>query len=151
MAVRIKAPQDLGAGIMFAFLGLAALVIAQNYEAGNASRFGPGMVPRLLSMCLLVGGLIVIARSFVGHGAKIETWIPRPILFVLAAVLIFGLLIEHSGLVLSTIAITIVGRLANRAYAARWIETLILSVCLAAFGSMAFVKSLDLPIPLWPS
>jgi len=151
MAGIIKAPQDLGAGILFAALGAGALIIAQNYEAGTASRFGPGMVPRMLGFCLLAGGLIVIARAFLSPGEKIEKWLLRPNIFVLAAVLTFGFAIEHTGLVIAVIAITIMGRFAQQAYMVRWVETAILAIGLAIFGSLAFVKSLELPIPLWPT
>ncbi|MGE0746167.1 MAG: tripartite tricarboxylate transporter TctB family protein [Rhodospirillales bacterium] len=135
---------------MFAVLGAGALIIAQNYEAGNASRFGPGMVPRLLGACLLIGGIAVIARGFLSHGDRIERWILRPNIFVLLSVLAFGLLIEHTGLILATIVITVIARCAQQAYQVRWIETAVLAVGLAAFGAIAFVKSLELPIPLWP-
>lgn len=141
----------MGAGIMFAALGAGALIIAQNYEAGTFSRFGPGMVPRMVGWCLLVGGLIVIARSFVGEGARIEKWILRPNVFVLLSVVAFGLLIEHTGVIAAVIVMTAISRAAQSIYNARWVETIVIAIALAAVAVFGFVLALELPIPIWPS
>ena len=150
MTGRVKAPQDIAAGIFFTLLGVVALIIATDYEAGTASRFGPGMVPRMVSWCLILGGLAVTARSFSIAGDRIERWTFQPNFFVLLSILLFGLLIESIGLVFVILLVTFVSRFANNEYRRRWKETAVLAVCLAAIGALGFVKALELPIQLWP-
>ena len=61
--LRVKSPQDFGAGVVFVLLGLAGYYFGSDLAFGTAARMGPGYFPMLLS------GLIVVVGA-VGHGAR---------------------------------------------------------------------------------
>ena len=42
MAVRIRSPRDLGAGVLFALIGVAGFWFGRVYTFGSISRMGPG-------------------------------------------------------------------------------------------------------------
>ena len=56
--MRPKSTQDLATGLMFLAVGIAGLVIGWNYPMGTAQRPDTGVLPRILSWCLVgTGGL----------------------------------------------------------------------------------------------
>lgn len=148
---RLKLTQDLVAGLFFLLLGIGALIIAYNYAPGTASRFGPGMAPRIFSWCLIVGGAIILGRAILAGSEAIDRLSVRPIFWVTLAVVVFGLVLGYLGLVLTTLVCTVIGRMAEPGLVQKWTETAIVAVVLALLGIFAFVRALELPIPLWPS
>ena len=59
--MRIKGGQDFATGLLFIAVGLAALWIGADYTMGTAQRPGTGVLPRILSWCLIgTGGLLLI-------------------------------------------------------------------------------------------
>ena len=145
--VRVRSPQDLGAGAMFVLIGAAGLYFGQDLTVGSASRMGPGYFPTLLSYLIIVVGLVVGARGFTVDGPPIEPIHMRPLFAILAAILAFGLLIDRIGLALTTALLTI-----GAAYARRHVdlkETLLLAIGLALFAVGVFVYALTQPLPAW--
>ena len=62
--LRVKSPQDLGAGLVFVLIGLAGLYFGSDLTFGTAARMGPGYFPILLSaMIAAVGELGVPIRA----------------------------------------------------------------------------------------
>ena len=47
----IRGPQDLYSGLLFIAIGAATVLIAVNYQVGQAERMGPGYFPRALGCC----------------------------------------------------------------------------------------------------
>ena len=47
--LRVKSPQDLGAGLVFMLIGVAGLYFGSDLAFGTAARMGPGYFPTLLS------------------------------------------------------------------------------------------------------
>src|SRR5262249_62006031 len=70
--LRIKSPQDFGAAIILIVIGLAGLWFGREYELGTISQMGPGYMPRLLSIGLLLFGGVIGARALTVAGP------PRP-------------------------------------------------------------------------
>ena len=62
MTLRIKSPQDVGAAIILIAIGLAGLWFGRDYDIGSVSRMGPGYMPALLSIGLLVFGAVIGLR-----------------------------------------------------------------------------------------
>jgi hypothetical protein len=75
-------------------------------------------------------------------------WHLRPLLFVLASVLVFGGLIEWSGLVPATIGMVLVAAAASTD--TRWLETTIVGIVLAGAAVLIFVKGLGLTMKILP-
>ena len=145
--VRVKSPQDLGAGAVFVLIGVAGFYFGSDLAMGSAARMGPGYFPMLLSGLITALGLIVGFGSLAVEGPPIEPVQLRPILFIVAAILIFGFLIELVGLALTAILLTLFA-----AYARPEVklgETLILGAGLALFTVVVFVYLLGQALPAW--
>ena len=145
--LRLKSPQDLGAGLVFILIGLAGLYFGQDLRFGSAARMGPGFFPYYISLAIVLIGAIVAARSFALHGPPIEAMKLRPILCVLAALLVFGFAMETLGLVFSAVALTVVATLAQRR--PNWRDTLLLAAGMTAFCAIVFVWALKQPLTLF--
>jgi hypothetical protein len=145
--VRVKSPQDVGAGLVFLAIGVAGLYFGADLSFGTSARMGPGYFPTLLSLSIIAIGLIVGFQGMTVDGPPIEPMQLRPIAFIIAAILIFGFLIESIGLALTAIALTVLAAFARREV--NWIETLLLGVGLALFTVGVFVYLLGQALPAW--
>ena len=72
MALSIKHPKDFYAGLMYAVVGLGALVLARGYHMGTSVRMGPGYFPTVLGGLLLLIGTISMVRAFTHSGEAIK-------------------------------------------------------------------------------
>jgi putative tricarboxylic transport membrane protein len=147
------ARKDVLSGLMFAGVALFGLWLSQDYPIGTALRMGTGYVPRLLCWILLGLGVIVLvqglrqaqdARSL--SSDDISAW--RPVVFVAASLVIFGLSIEHLGLVISILLLIGVGAVAARGL--KPVETFVAALVLIALSWGIFILGLGLTIPVWP-
>jgi Tripartite tricarboxylate transporter TctB family len=145
--LRVKSPQDLGAGLAFLLIGAAGIYFGKDLAFGTASRMGPGYFPVLLSGLIIVLGLIVGAKGLMVEGPPIEPVQLRPILFITAAILIFGYLIESVGLALTAILLTLFAAYARPEV--KLSETIVLGVGLALFTVVVFVYLLGQALPAW--
>jgi hypothetical protein len=145
--LRVRSPQDLGAGIVFLVIGLAGIYFGRNLAMGTAARMGPGYFPVMLSYLIVLIGLIVGARGLTLDGPPIERIQLRPIFFVAASLLLFGAIIDQVGLAITTVALTIVAAYARRDV--NVLEALVLGVGLALFTIGVFVYALSQPLPAW--
>ena len=144
----VRSPKDLVAGLMFVGIGIAAIVIASNYTLGTAARMGPGYFPRILGILMIVLGAIIGLRSLRLSGPPLPGWKWRPVLVVLGSVLIFGLVVDRLGLVLSTMLLIVMSSAASVEFRAR--EAAISGVLLALLAVGVFVIGLKLQIGIWP-
>jgi hypothetical protein len=145
--LRVKSPQDLGAGLVFMLIGLAGLYFGSDLAFGTASRMGPGYFPAVLSMLILAIGIVVGLRGLSTEGPPIEPVQLRPIGFIIAAILIFGILIQSVGLALTAVLLTMFAAFARREV--NLIETFLLGAGLAIFTVSVFVYLLGQPLPAW--
>jgi Tripartite tricarboxylate transporter TctB family len=145
--VRVKSPQDLGAGVVFVLIGLAGLYFGRELAFGTAARMGPGYFPILLSVLILAIGIIVAIRGLTTEGPPIEPVQLRPIAMIIAAILIFGVLIDVVGLALTALLLTVFAAYARREV--KLTETILLGAGLAAFTVAVFVYLLGQPLPAW--
>ena len=147
----IRHPKDFGSGIMFTGFGIASLVIGAGYPLGTAARMGPGYFPRILGLLLLAFGAVLIVRSLVTRheGEPIQIGSIRPMMIVLGAVVLFGVLVNWLGLILTSILLIVLSSAAS--YEFRWKEALISGVVLSTVSYFAFVYGLGLQFATWPT
>ncbi|MBD0417012.1 tripartite tricarboxylate transporter TctB family protein [Oryzicola mucosus] len=145
--IKVRSPQDLGAGILFLLFGLAGIFLGRDLDFGSARNMGPGYFPILISCFIVVIGAIVAGRAFLVEGPAIERVQFRPIFMLLVALAVFGFLISQIGVVLTSILMMIVAAYARPHV--RIVETLIFAVCVAIFVAVVFVFGLNQPMPLW--
>jgi Tripartite tricarboxylate transporter TctB family len=145
--LRVKSPQDLGAGLVFLAIGIAGLYFGRELAFGTSARMGPGYFPILLSVLIIAVGLVVGFKGLTIEGPPVEKVQLRPISFIVAAILIFGFLIESVGLALTAILLTVFAAYARPEVKLR--ETMLLGVGLALFTVVVFVYVLGQALPAW--
>jgi hypothetical protein len=145
--LRVKSPQDFGAGLVFLLIGAAGLYFGSELSFGTSARMGPGYFPTLLSLSIIFIGLVVGFRGVTVEGPPVEPVQIRPITFIVAAILIFGFMIDSIGLALTAIALTVFAAFARRDV--NLVETLLLGVGLALFTVLVFVYLLGQALPAW--
>jgi hypothetical protein len=147
MLVRNK--KDFAGGLVLVFFGAGALFMAHDYRMGTTFRMGPGYFPVVLASLLLVIGIIVASMSLRSGEVKLPHFAWRPLIIVSAAVALFGIIINSTGLALSTFVMVVVSRLARPGYP--WVETIVLSVALSILCAVIFSFGLKIQMPLWPT
>ena len=146
--MRIKAPRDFWAGLMFLAFGIGFAWAAQSYQMGTAVRMGPAYFPTVLGGLLAVLGLVVFLQSFVVNGDGVSRFYVKPVLLVLGGVVIFALLLRPLGLIAATVPLIFVPALGGYDFLRRHVP--ILAACLVVFALLVFVKGLGLPFTLCP-
>lgn len=158
--MKIKSQKDFFSGLMFTAVGVSFAWGAAGYNVGTGARMGPGYFPMMLGIVLaFLGGLIMFKALVVEteSGDKIGKWAWKPMLFIIGANLLFGIMIgglpsiglPPMGLVAGIFALTIVASLAGERFKLK--EVLILATILAVGSYLAFVMLLKLQFPVWPT
>jgi hypothetical protein len=158
--VKIKSQKDFFSGLMFTVVGASFAYGATNYNIGTGGRMGPGYFPLLLGVILAVLGGAIMFKALVVEtqtGDKIGKWAWKPLFFIIAANLLFGILlgglpslgIPAMGLIAAIFGVTIVASLAGDTFNLK--EVLILSVVLSIGSYLAFIMLLKLQFPVWPT
>ena len=156
----IKSQKDFFSGLMFIVIGVAFAWGATTYNVGEGARMGPGYFPLMLGIVLALIGAVVLFTSLVVEvegGDKIGRWAWRPLLFIIGANLLFGILLAGlpsiklpgMGLIAAIYGLVIVSSMADGHFHIR--DVLILSTVLAVGSYIAFILILKLQIPVWPS
>jgi len=151
---------DFWAGVMFTAIGLMFLVVAYGikfgdtvllpgYSMGTPARMGPAFFPFWLGLILSLLGAGIVVAALRSHEEKpLEKFHWGPILWVLGAVVSFGLLMKPIGMPLAGLVLVIIASMGSHDF--RWKPTIILALCLVIFATGVFVYGLKLPIPLCP-
>ena len=145
--LRIRSQQDFGAAIILIAIGLAGLWFGRDYEIGTVARMGPGYMPALLSIGLLVFGGIIGLRAVTADGPPIEPGRWYPAVAILLCVLLFAFLIDSAGLAPATFMVAVLAAFASPDV--RWKQVLALGVALTIFCVLVFVYGLRQPIPVF--
>jgi hypothetical protein len=157
--VHIQNQKDFFAGVMFIGLGVTFAWSARVYDIGSASQMGPGYFPMLLGILMALIGAVLTFRAVVIRtegGAKIGGWAWRPMVYIIAANLVFGVLLAGLrgiklpalGLILAIYAMTFIVSMARANW--KFTKTLALATVLAAGSYLIFVLALKLQIQVWP-
>lgn len=150
--MKIKSQRDFAAGLMFLIIGIAFAIGATNYTYGESARPGPGYFPLLLGVIMSLLGAIVLFKALTiesDGGDPIGAIAWKPLLLIVGAVALFGLLLPRLGMVITIPALVAVSSLAGDEF--HWLDAVINSVALTIFSYLVFVLGLGLTIPLWPS
>jgi Tripartite tricarboxylate transporter TctB family len=157
----IKSQKDFFSGVMFTVVGLTFAIGANNYTVGTSARMGPGYFPLLLGIVLALLGVAVMFQGITSKtaedGDKIGSFHWKPLLFIIGANILFGILIgglpsvglPPMGMVAAIYALTIVASLAGDSFKLK--EVLVLATVLSIGSYLAFIKLLALQFPVWPT
>ena len=139
---------DLIAGGCVIALSGGFMLLAMDYGLGSAMRMGAGYYPFVASLLGMVLGGVIVVQALLAAPEEATDFRWRPLIFVSAAFVLFGLLIERGGLLATVVVTTMVGSMADRE--ARMAESLPLGVGLALGIWAVFVALLGLSIPVLP-
>lgn len=141
---------DLVGGILLLGIGLlTAIYASSHYSLGTPSNMGPGMFPTILGSILAVLGVMVIVPAFM----RAEALPPleyRSLIFVIASLLVFALILQHFGLVPAVAALTLTAALASPYFSL--IQSIIIAIALSVIAVLTFTVGLGVPISIarWP-
>lgn len=148
MPAWIKGPQDFIGGIALMALALFALWASRDLQGMHGFSFGAGTAPRMFAVLLLILGFGVMMTGVLWEGAPIQKYHWRGPFFVSLAIIAFAVMIRPVGLVITAFASFMIAALGT--HETKWVESLIVCVCLTAFCCVLFPYGLGLPMPLWP-
>lgn len=94
------------------------------------------------------GQWLVYAVNGVGILLFFASFGKRSLFQILVMTILFGYMLKPLGLVISTIVLILGAAKAGHEF--KFKEVAIMAVVLAIFSSLAFVKGLGLPFPIWP-
>ena len=144
----IRNPKDFWSGTLFVAIGVATIVIGSKYTLGTAARMGPGYFPRILGILLIVLGGILALRATRTTGGPMPRFHWRPLCIVLGSVGLFGAIVQHVGVAISTVILIVTASAASHEFRPR--EALVAGVMLAVLAVGVFVIGLQLQLPIWP-
>ena len=158
--MKIQSQRDFAAGALFCAFGVAFAWGAAAYSVGSGARMGPGYFPLIVGLLIALLGAVITARSLIVHtedGDPIGAIAWRPLLFIIGANLLFGVLLgglpalglPPMGLIVAVYALTLVSSLAGDQFNLK--SVLILATVLAVGSYVAFVWALNLQFPVWPT
>ena len=156
----IKSQKDFFCGLMFVLVGVAFAWGATNYKVGDGARMGPGYFPLLLGVLMATLGGVITFKALVVEtedGEKIGSWAWKPLFFIIAGNLMFGLMLgglpsikfPSFGLIVAIYALTFIS--ANAGEEFKFKEVAILATVLAVMSYLAFIVLLKLQFPVWPA
>ena len=169
--MKIKSERDFWSGWVFVVVGAVFAIGAMNDSMGPAcpaggacesslgARFsqlsadpGDGFFPLALGLLLVILGAGVLFKSLTIEsegGDPIGSFAWRPLGAIVAAVAVFGALIEPVGLVATVPVLVVVSSLAGDGLRPRGV--LVGAVVLSILSWAIFAWGLKLAIPVWPA
>jgi hypothetical protein len=141
--------KDVWSGILLIFVAVAGLYLNQDHNLGTARRMGPGYMPMLVFWIQMGLGAIILVLGLFNGPDRLERWAWRELVLILAAMCVFGMLLEKGGLFLTIAATVVVSSLADRTH--RPLGVLGLVVFLIALCWFVFIRELDIRVNIWPS
>ena len=148
MALKIRSVKDFNAGLMFIVIGGMFAIGANQYPMGTAVRMGPAYFPSILGWGTVALGVFVLVESFFVDEKPPAPVLWRPLILVLASVMLFGALVNTGGLITATIVQIIVSALGGHEF--KWKEAIISAAILSVSVWAIFDKALGLPFKLFP-
>ena len=147
----MRLTKDLLAGLMFCAFGIGSVAIAHSYTLGTLNRMGSGFFPTTIGAGLTIVGALIGIRALLRPDTSepLAALNIRPTIFMGAAIVLFGLLVEDFGLVAALAALIVVARLAGREGSVAELAVMVVILIAVAIG--IFVYALGIRLPLWPS
>ena len=158
--MNIKSQKDFFSGLLFTAVGVAFAWGATKYSVGTGARMGPGYFPLMLGILMAILGGVITFKALVVEtedGDKVGSWAWKPLFFIIAANLLFGLMLgglpsikfPAFGLIAGIYALTFVASLAGEEF--KFKEVAVLATILAVMSYLAFIVLLKLQFPVWPA
>jgi hypothetical protein len=147
MSTPLQHNRDFLAGLLFLVIGGIGFYVALSYPFGTLQRMGPGYFPRVLSGILIAFGVVTLLRG-IKSGERVRgSWGWLPLLMLTVALLSFGFLMEHVGMIPALVVMFFSAAFAGKEF--RFVEVLALTVIMCLAATAIFVWGLKLPYVLF--
>ncbi|AQV95171.1 MULTISPECIES: tripartite tricarboxylate transporter TctB family protein [Cupriavidus] len=149
--MRIRSQKDFASGLMFILVGFGFSWVARGYSMGTAAKMGPGYFPFWLGIVLALLGALVLwgALSSKAEQDSLARWDIKTLLWILGAVVLFGLMLKPLGMVLSVLVLVLVSSMASHEFS--WKGAILNAIILVLISMGAFVYGINLQMPVWPA
>ena len=150
--MKIKSQKDFWAGMMFIAVGVGFAIGAFNYSFGQSARPGPGYFPFGLGILLAILGALTTFEALTietDDGEPIGGVAWKPLLIIVGATVMFGVLLPRLGMAISLPLLVIVSAMAGDEF--HWGEAIANAAILTVGSWLVFIYGLGLTIPLWPT
>ncbi|WAC72591.1 tripartite tricarboxylate transporter TctB family protein [Roseateles sp. SL47] len=151
--MKIKSQRDFWSGLLFVIVGVAfAWGSLVHYSFGSSARPGPGYFPFGLGVLLAILGGAVLFKALTIEsegGQPIGSFAWRPLVIVVAAIVVFGFALPRLGLAITLPLLIIMSSMASDEF--NWRDAILSSVVLTIGSWAIFVWGLSLVIPVWPT
>lgn len=146
----VKDQQNFATGLLYLAVGAVVAVAAGRYRIGSLARMGPGYLPFAAGLALGIVGLCLIGLALRQRAmsSTIGTWSGKSIVIVLSSIVLFGLLVEHMGLVIAVPVLVGLSARAHPEFSWRSLGVSVLVLLLLTWT--IFVLLLGLPLPTLP-
>jgi hypothetical protein len=145
---RFQVNRDFASGLLFFAFGAGAVLVARGYPFGAPTQMGAGFFPVVIGALLMLLGGVLSLVSFrkPADFEPLTLYELRALGVILAVVVLFGLVIESWGLVISVVLLSVLSRLAGRDGSIRELAAVTAVLVCLAIG--IFIYGLRLPIPV---
>jgi len=140
--------REIIAGLVWAAIGLAAVVIARGYDFGTIIRMGPGFVPTMLGLLLILFGLVAAWQGRVLPRMPLDIRL-RPFGYIIGGIVVWVVLVDRAGFVPSTVALILISARAEREIT--WTESALLAAGMTLVGYLIFIRGIGIPIAAFGS
>jgi hypothetical protein len=128
-------------GVLVVF-GILVLWVGRDYQLGTMARIGPGFFPHLIAWLLIFSGIAVVLESVLVDEAKPRFRL-RPLLMIMAGILVWSLVIERFGLYPATFLLVLVSAMGESDF--RVLPSLALALGLSVLSHLVFIAGFGLP------
>lgn len=127
------------------FIVVGAIFAAQSLavDLGSWLRIGPGGMPLILSLLLVLLGVGILIQATRSEGESVGVIAWRGMVFILLAPILFGLLVRGAGFVAAVFVTSLVASFAS--FKMTPLYALVLAALLTIFSTVVFSYGLGLP------
>lgn len=143
--MKLALSKNVVAALIVFAIGLAAFIDAQRNAFGSLRAIGPGFMPTIVSACLMVIGVLMLARAVVAEAEALPRIAWRPLLLVTAGLLAFFFSMSWVGYLPAIFLTCVIVALADKVE--RPLTMLAVIVGLCVFSWFVFTLLLGIPMP----
>ncbi len=134
-------------GSFLLIVGISALYFGKDLNFGSMARMGPGFMPRVVGVCIVVLSALVVLRGLRVTGEMPPSFQLVPFLSIVLAPVLFAILIKPAGLFITAFAVFSLVRVACTKQFS--VEAFLAPFILAVVVCAIFIGLLGQPLPLF--
>lgn len=142
--------RGLAGGALLIVIGLFfAFYAHSHYNLGSFAQMGPGMMPLVLGIILMLLGVVIAIIGYFSTGVPIQPD-ARSLIAVTGAIVGFAVISQAFGMVPAVVALTIASGLADNKLSPLAMTVLTVILTAIAVGAFHFGLGIRMPLFAWP-